>query len=240
MATKHTNQPIYHDGGRYEGVIKGHFWIERDGNIIDYDFPEYENGKLSNMCYGDKQYKRATKARRSAMKRLAINEKFQELKAMKESPENSLDRIMYEELVKSHPIMDHCATNVCIEKLERGGTIIYGDMGWKTKLERSDIYWEYEDKRTTESVRADFNKMTHEEKMNYAKYNPQVAPAIQRKENQIRQIKHITRVVEKLGGTSFWEEGVAFHINCPDDCDEEKFQRAVVKEMKKIGWDMNC
>ena len=181
MATKHTNQPIYHDGGRYEGVIKGHFWIERDGEIIDCDFPEYENSKLSNMCYGKKQYRRATKARRSAMKRKFINDKFQMLKAMKESPEHSHDRTIYDDVVSNGPVADACAANVCIEKLERGGTIIYGDMGWKTKLEQSDIYWEYEDLRTTESVMADFNKMTHEEKMNYAKYNPQVAPAIQHK-----------------------------------------------------------
>ena len=239
MSSKHTNQPIYHDGGCYEGVIKGHFWVERDGEIIDYDFPENENCKLANMCYGEKQYRRATKARRSAIKRKFINAKFQELKAMKESTHRH-DRMLYKDYVRACPMNDRCATNVCIEKLERGGTIIYGDMGWKTKLEESDIYWEYEDKRTPESVRANLAKMTHEEKMNYAKYvSPDLASSLQTPDQEEEKtIKHITRVVEKLGGRMLMEGNNAY-ISTPDEVDEEEFKKALAKELNKLGWDMD-
>jgi hypothetical protein len=41
------------------GRFDGHYWVERNGKIIDIDFPEYQLIKVMKGCKGKCQYKEA-------------------------------------------------------------------------------------------------------------------------------------------------------------------------------------
>jgi hypothetical protein len=121
--------------------ISGHFWIVRDGKIVDWDFPEYKELRVFHNCEEKPKYRLESVAIRRKAKKQWIKEKRDDLEEIRElMPE------MWEEIVKAHPLPFQCSLNVCVEQALRGGQIAYGDMGW-TCRDTGDIWYEFEHSR---------------------------------------------------------------------------------------------
>ena len=95
-------------------IIKGHFWIVRDGKIIDPHFKEYDDIKKFWNCEGRPQYRLESKEVRRKVKNQFIKEKKKILKLIVDNPDKT-----------------------------DWGQIAYGDMGWRIK-NSNEIHYEFE------------------------------------------------------------------------------------------------
>ena len=111
-------------------TIDGHFWVVRDGKIIDPDFDMYHFIKKMNNCRGKTEYLPADKIVQDVMIKI-----FQSV---------INDDDLYSNLKK----YNHCATfgrcyqNAIYEIKENGGELVFGSMGWKFRKSQK-IHWEY-------------------------------------------------------------------------------------------------
>ena len=115
--------------------IRGHFWVERDGEIIDWDFPEHTRLRKKLKCVPEwNAYLRAPPKTEDAMIRLF--EKLT-LKAFQADNWNNMmpEFIMVAKMTGNGdgPIFDKCWTNVIQEAYYNGGVIRFGSMGYKCK-----------------------------------------------------------------------------------------------------------
>lgn len=120
-------------------IIKGHFWIVRDGKIIDPHFKEYDDIKKFWNCEGRPQYRLESKEVRRKVKNQFIKEKKKILKLIVDNP----DKTDWETLCDTGVVFGRCAWNVIYEQYLRGGQIAYGDMGWRIK-NSNEIHYEFE------------------------------------------------------------------------------------------------
>ena len=115
--------------------IKGHFWVERDGEIVAWDFPELIRLRKKLKCEMDVlAHLRAPKKTEDAMIRLF--EKLT-LRAFQSEDWNDMmpEFIMVAKMTGNGdgPIFDKCWTNCIQEVYYNGGTIRFGSMGFKKK-----------------------------------------------------------------------------------------------------------
>jgi len=122
--------------------IKGHFWVVRDGKIIDPYFPLYDEIKKHNNLTGNRLYKLASKRRRREMKKECITYRIEEMTQCKN--EDDLD---WKYCLSQFPGELNCSFNAVMEKILRGGKICYGDMGWEriNDVYNDGVFWEYDD-----------------------------------------------------------------------------------------------
>ena len=113
-------------------IIDGHFWIERNGKIIDNDFKEYDYIKHQQNCGGEMKYKEA-----DSQTQLIIIKIFKRSLSSMGLDYDSFKKIMAGQSQKIY----QCYQN-CLLILQDGDVLKFGSMGWK-KNNSSKIWWEF-------------------------------------------------------------------------------------------------
>ena len=113
----------------------GHFWVVRDGVIIDPHFQQYDNVKRLNDLEGDNCYHPAPQA---------VQEEF--INALKGQYTRAFgDLANFPSEAKRlgwKPEANMCEKNALCEWVERGGEIVFGSLGWKERGTNT-IWWEF-------------------------------------------------------------------------------------------------
>jgi len=116
-------------------TIDGHFWVVRNGQIIDTDFKEYNSVKMINGCSGGMVYKEADK----------ITQKIMTAMFMKCLESMGFDMESFKrfsvENKRASPRFNSCFQN-CLTTYQEGDEIKFGSMGWKY-LNNCRVWWEY-------------------------------------------------------------------------------------------------
>lgn len=112
----------------------GHFWVERDGVIIDTEFKEYDYIKKAHGAKDGMKYKEADATTQKIM--IAI--------MMKVLEKNSLTvesfRALSVKCGKLKPMFRCCIQNSLIA-LAKGGVLKFGSMGWEKP--NGKVWWEF-------------------------------------------------------------------------------------------------
>ncbi|QIG59356.1 hypothetical protein [Dishui Lake virophage 2] len=113
----------------------GHFWVVRDGAIIDPHFQQYDKIKRLNDLEGDAIYCPAP---------AEVQEEFiNALKGQYTRAFGSLENFTKEaRQLGWRPEANMCEKNALDEWVRNGGEIVFGSMGWKEKGS-NEIWWEY-------------------------------------------------------------------------------------------------
>jgi hypothetical protein len=111
-------------------VIDGHFWVERDGKVIDPYFEEYDKIKKFWGCVGDAVYQPA-----DDLTQQVILRKFEKILTVKQT---GISMKTMGGLKRAYD----CWGNASLEIVENGGTIVFGSMGWKKK-KTGTIHYEF-------------------------------------------------------------------------------------------------
>ena len=123
-------------------IIDAHFWVERDGVIIDPYFQTYDQSKKFWNLSNEQVYLEADQSIQRIMieihtrvlKKVFIKNDLQE--ALQEHAEFC---IKYD---TDKPQPNRCWRNVCLEVYKNGGQIKFGSMGWKRE-NSNDVFYEY-------------------------------------------------------------------------------------------------
>jgi hypothetical protein len=119
-------------------TIDGHFWIVRDGKIIDWEFDNYKIIRMVHNCNEEKDYLPApdmTQKIMIAMFNKVITNTFNKPwdEALKKFYEISL------KINRTKPECNRCYQNCLMEIYENGGELVFGSLGFKKK--NSNDYW---------------------------------------------------------------------------------------------------
>jgi hypothetical protein len=117
--------------------VDGHFWIERDGKIIDPFFPKYDAIVSINGCDKNKQVwvEASPEIQREAIAEYTAYYR-QETEIGEDKPfSEAVERILaLSKLMNAPPIRAYnCFMNAMIEYNLRGGRLVFGSMGWERK-----------------------------------------------------------------------------------------------------------
>jgi hypothetical protein len=122
-------------------LIDGHFWIMRDGNIIDWDFVEYRWVKNQRNCNDTKTYLAAP----IETQKIMINLHYRCLsRIIGTNDKDECSRYiknLYKKMGFNDRMFDRCFTNCIIEVLENGGELVFGSFGWEMK--NGGVWFEY-------------------------------------------------------------------------------------------------
>jgi len=119
-------------------IVDGHFWVERDGKIIDPYFLEYNYVKFIRNLEGDCVYLEA-----SPIVQNVIMKKFEKVM----DKERVYKTMIYMNMKPEH---NKCYQNAIYELYTNGGVLKFGSMGWKHRS-RDNIHWEFGGKDWTVS-----------------------------------------------------------------------------------------
>ena len=119
-------------------IIDGHFWVERDGKVIDTDFKEYEWIREYNRCKNKIRYIEASDLIQTVMLGM-FNKVLMNKLSVKDMDEakSKLSTVMD----KYVPLYEQCYQNSVIESIKNGGTVKFGSMGWVRK--DGSVHYEY-------------------------------------------------------------------------------------------------
>ena len=120
--------------GRTLPKIDGHFWIERDGKIIDPIFKEYEimKNEFKAVKFIYRPADELTQTLLTAVCLKQINKEYYTL------GDYVADNIT---IYKKIPHLGRCLQNALIEQCENGGELVFGSFGVEKKDGRQ--FWEY-------------------------------------------------------------------------------------------------
>lgn len=111
-------------------TFDGHFWVVRDGKIIDPHFPEYDFVKTVQGCVGEKVYLPAP-----ALVQKIFIKKFNDISTKMEFSDE-----VYEMVFRK--VREGCCyQNARLEIAKRGGELVFGSMGWERR--RGGIHYEF-------------------------------------------------------------------------------------------------
>ncbi len=123
--------------------IDGHFWVERNGKLIDPNFQSFNNLVCNTWnCEGPKVYLEAP-----------MDVQLQILRWFKEASKCKQFQT-WEAFVERFGVLTHecvgvgdrrvncCWINSVLEYYEHGGRIVFGSMGWKVKNSET-IHFEF-------------------------------------------------------------------------------------------------
>jgi hypothetical protein len=116
-------------------TIDGHFWVERDGKILDDDFKEHEYIKHANKCSGGKMYKEA-----DALTQKVIISMFNRA-LTSQGFDYQQFRDFSSMLGLTKPMFQCCFQN-SVMRLKEGDVLKFGSMGWK-RNNSAEIYYEF-------------------------------------------------------------------------------------------------
>ena len=123
-------------------IIDAHFWVERDGVIIDPYFKTYDQVKKFWDLSNDQVYLEADQS----IQKIMIEIHTRVLK--KQTKKNDFQEALQEhcEFCKKFnadkALSDRCWRNVCLEVYKNGGQIKFGSMGWRRK-NSNEVHYEY-------------------------------------------------------------------------------------------------
>jgi len=106
--------------------MDGHYWVERDGKVIDPYFKDYDFMKLFWNLTDEQVWLPAPPLIQEIFKKKMVK-KFEGTKKI------------IERWTNTHGF---CDVNAVSEFYENGGTIVFGSMGWKKK-DGSGIHYEF-------------------------------------------------------------------------------------------------
>ena len=113
-------------------TIDGHFWIVRNGEIVDWDFPEFS--KIFKMwdCKNEKHYLPAPNMTQQIM--IGMFKKTL-IKAFDKPWEETLAEFhaLSSQIKMTAPQFSRCFQNCMMELHERGGELVFGSLGFKKK-----------------------------------------------------------------------------------------------------------
>jgi hypothetical protein len=113
-------------------VMCGHFWIVRDGEIIDPKFADHTHIQRVNRTTTEVCRIPASEA----VQRVMIASHLKKCREhIGENPGEFFSRVM------GRPFFGQCFFNCLMEQHERGGEIVFGSMGWVR--EDGSKYYEY-------------------------------------------------------------------------------------------------
>jgi len=122
-------------------TVDGHFWVVRDGKIIDPMFDEYKTiCDVRNANWKDRDYIPAPKITQNLI--LGIYKKVLNNLLKEESFEKQIEEFFYITILMngdSKPLMYCCFQNCLLEIYQRGGEIVFGSLGFKFKDKEG--YW---------------------------------------------------------------------------------------------------
>jgi hypothetical protein len=137
--------------------IDGHFWIVRDGKIIDWDFPEYAQVRRMWGCGKEKTYLPApemTQKLMIGMFKKAFSSHFSKTQTWEEILAEFHGLCCLAGAVE--PQYCRCFQNCLLEIHLRGGELVFGSLGFK----RPDGSFHYEYGGTEYKTIADFRGQT--------------------------------------------------------------------------------
>ena len=111
-------------------TFDGHFWVERDGEIIDPYFKDYDFIKQMNGCKGKQIHLPAT-----AMIQQVFIKKFKAVEDNLGISDSDYTHMFGE------PRPFCCYQNCRLEIILRGGNLVFGSMGWAKKS--GGIHYEF-------------------------------------------------------------------------------------------------
>jgi len=122
-------------------MFDGHFWVERNGKIIDFYFPQYNIAKKKNGCVGNPIYLEAPEE--TQIIAIGIMKKTLQKILDTDNYDYALRRlyILYEMFDNLKPQYLYCLQNAFIEIYKNGGKLVFGSMGWKKK--NGKIHYEF-------------------------------------------------------------------------------------------------
>lgn len=105
-------------------MFDGHFWVERDGKIIDTWFPQYDVIAKMWQCVPVRRYLKCP----DDLVGRVFRSKF--------------EKEMYPSYLALPPLFGMCVANALNEIHRNGGTLVFGSMGF-VKRDGSGVHWEY-------------------------------------------------------------------------------------------------
>jgi len=123
-------------------TIDGHFWVVRDGKIIDPVFDEYKLVcRIRNADWKDRHNLPAPEMTQTLMINMfkkVLNNQLGKDKSFEELIDEFYAlTVLY--MKKPTPQADMCFQNCLIEIKERGGDLVFGSLGFK--LKGNEGYW---------------------------------------------------------------------------------------------------
>jgi hypothetical protein len=134
-------------------IFDGHFWVERDGQIKDYDFSEEDEYiRRQNRTTKEKKYHEAPEIVQKVfivILEKALTFELQKVKLMDSGEKmyaetifNMMEKANNEEELKQYtPRFDYCYLNAYKEWKTNGGRLVFGSQGY-VKKDKS-VWWEY-------------------------------------------------------------------------------------------------
>lgn len=123
--------------------IDAHFWVEREGKIIDFDFEEYKFCKKFWNCEENAEpiYLSAPPLTQSIA--IKVFDKVLMNTFKQPTIEKSVEEMykLYKKVGLDKPSYGSCYMNAIIEIYENGGTLVFGSMGWRRR--NGDIHYEF-------------------------------------------------------------------------------------------------
>jgi len=118
--------------------IDGHFWIERDGKIIENEFPQYEWIRKHRKLLNKRRHCPASES----VQRDARSHHWKALRHRTSccTLEELFGLCIYN-LESNGPAYNNCFVNALAEKAKNGGELVFGSMGWER--EDGSVFWEY-------------------------------------------------------------------------------------------------
>ena len=114
-------------------TIDGHFWIERDGKIVDIEFKEYDLIKTIHNLADGMVYKEA-----DTLTQTVMIKKFE----MAMNNMGYFRNTFKTEIVSGYFPRVHCCFQNCMMAYKEGDVLKFGSMGWKNKM-TGDVWWEF-------------------------------------------------------------------------------------------------
>jgi hypothetical protein len=137
--------------------IDGHFWVVRDGKIIDWDFPEYSRVRKMWGCGKEKTYLPAPETTQKimiGMFKKAFCSNFSKTQSWEDILKEFYE--LSDSMGMSAPQYCRCFQNCLIEIHLRGGELVMGSLGFK----KPDGSFHYEYGGTDYLTIADFRGQT--------------------------------------------------------------------------------
>lgn len=121
--------------------IDGHFWIERDGVIVDWDLPYYNKIKRDWKLEGDMIHLEADPVTQRLMIDIFKNRTMKILDVTEWDDCVPVIAFMLS-LNNDYTVPNRCWQNCIGEISRRGGELKFGSMGWKRR-DGNGIHYEY-------------------------------------------------------------------------------------------------
>ena len=118
-----------------------HFWVEREGKIIDFYFEEYDYIKRVNGCVGEPIYLPAPQETQELVIEIMKKKLYKFTRTDNYEQALLILYRLYSRFNLLEPQSYCCLQNAFIEIQKNGGNLVFGSFGWKRK--NGTIHYEF-------------------------------------------------------------------------------------------------